>query len=579
MSYDRGSGNLITWFGLKIFYMQRIHILLPLGLALPALALAQPVRPSGGQLLNEITPVSSLPSAPLSSDIATAPAPEAAPIDTTPIPVKQIVITGNTVIPTAELHALVASVEGTTVTLNELRSQAERLTQAYVARGYLLARGYLPAQEINADGVVTLAVQEGRLGEVKLSNTSRVADPVARRFLAPLAGGAVVESAQVEDALMRLNEVPGVEVASTLQPGVTPGTADLLVNTMPTKRVSGSVNLDNSGGDSTGAIRLGANAEIASPFGRGDRLSLQSLSTLPANENLRYGRVAYDYALGGDGLRVGTAYSHLIYALGQNFANLDAHGTADVAQLWISRPLLRSRDATVDVRLGYDYRHLVDQVDFSSTNNARNLHSAIAEVSGGRRDRLFKGGYTSARLTTTFTQVDITDADALANDSLGTQGGAAKLEVQVQRQQVLPAGFLLDVKASGQVASDNLDSADQLGAAGPSGVRAFPQGELYGDQGVLFTTELSHALPVPQQFGTWQEAVFYDQATIWTSTNPSASNTDNERTLAGLGVGLRWNYRKQWSARMDAAWRTMGGSPAAAGAHNPQIWASLGYAF
>jgi hemolysin activation/secretion protein len=559
--------------------MVRHKSLFTLALVLPAFGVGQTVRPGAGQLLNEVVPAPALPSAPLAPDVATAPAPAAAPTDTTPIPVKQIVITGNTVIPTAELHALVAPVEGTTVTLTELRKQAERLTQAYVARGYLLARAYLPALEIKADGVVTLAVQEGRLGEAKLNNTSLVADPVARRFLAPLAGGAVVETAKVEDVLMRLREVPGLEASSMLQPGAAPGTADLLVNTTPTKRVSGSMSLDNSGGDSTGAIRLGALVEIASPFGQGDRLSLQGLSTLPSNESLRLGRVAYDYALGGDGLRVGTAYSHLSYALGQNFQALDAHGTADVAQLWVSRPLLRSRNATADARLGYDFRTLDDQVDATGINNTRHLNSANAGLTGGLRDSLLGGGYTSGGLTATFTQVDITDEAARAADSLGTQGGAGKLELQVERLQSLPAGFTLSLKASGQLASDNLDSADQFGAAGPSGVRAFPQGEQFGDQGALFTTELRHALPVPPQLGTWQGVVFYDQATIWSSTNPTASNTDNERTLGGVGAGLRWSYRNQWTARTDAAWRSMGGAPVSAGSHNPQIWASLGYQF
>ncbi len=145
--------------------------------------------------------------------------------------------------------------------------------------------------------------------------------------------------------------------------------------------------------------------------------------------------------------------------------------------------------------------------------------------------------------------------------------------------QTLPLGFLLDLKASGQLASDNLDSADQLGGAGPYSVRAFPQGERFGDQGLLFTAELSHALPMPRAWGQWQGTVFYDQATIWTSTNPSPANTDNQRTLGGGGLGLRWNYRNQWTARADAAWRATGGAPEAAGGRNPQLWAGLGYQF
>ena len=558
--------------------MARSTSLFTILLAIPVFAVAQTV-PNAGELLREAAPRP-----------ATSPAPEAPAVTTTPaatdtattgpkILVKEITVTGNTVIPAAELHALVASAEGTSLTLGELRAVADRITQAYVARGYFLARAYLPAQEI-ADGSIIIAVQEGRLGTAKLVNTSLVADPVALRFLAPLASGEVVSSANVEDVLLRLREVPGLESTSTMQPGVEAGTADLIVTTTPARRVSGSVNLDNAGGDSTGAFRLGATAEIASPLGQGDRLTVQGLSTLGDDENLRYGRVAYDYALGGRGLRVGAAYSHLTYELGQNFAALEANGTADVAQLWFSRPLYRSRMATADARIGYDYRDLDDRVDATATRTPRTLHSAIAGLSGSLRDGFFGGGYTTASLTLTYTDVDITDAAARALDdaSAETQGGAAKLEAQLERSQALVGDLSLYVRLRGQVASGNLDSADQTGASGPSSVRAYPQGELFGDQAVLFTAELRHPLPLPANLGSWQGAVFYDQATVWLNQDPFVAG-DNDRTLAGVGAGVRWSYGSHWSAQVDAAWRTQGGSPVADGDHTPQVWASVAFGF
>lgn len=558
--------------------MARSTSLLTLLLALPAIAVAQSA-PNSGELLRETAPRPATPPAPAAPDVTVTPAPAAESDAGAKIAIKAVTVTGNTAIPTADLHALVADAEGRMLTLGELRAVADRITQAYVARGYFLARAYLPAQEIK-DGAVTIAVQEGRLGSTKLVNTSLVTDPVARRFLAPLASGEVVSSGSVEDVLLRLREVPGLESASTLQPGAEPGTADLIVTTTPARRITGSASLDNSGGDSTGAFRLGAIAEIASPFGQGDRLTVQGLSTLGSDENLRYGRAAYDYALGGRGLRVGAAYSHLTYELGQNFQALDAHGTADVGQLWVTRPVFRSRRATADVRFGYDYRDLDDRVDATSTRNPRTLNSFIGGVSGTLRDSFFGGGYTAASLTLTYTDIDITDAAARALDDAGaeTQGGAAKLEAQIERSQALVGDLSLYLRARGQIASSNLDSADQAGAAGPSAVRAYPQGELYGDQAFLFTAELRHPLPVPVEFGSWQAAVFYDQGTVWLSQDTFAPG-DNRRTLAGVGAGLRWAYGAHWSAQVDAAWRTQGGDPQAAGAHAPQIWASVGFGF
>lgn len=558
--------------------MARSTSLLTLLLAIPVLAVAQNA-PNAGELLRETAPRPATPPVP-EAPVVTAPSAAANTADAGPkIPVKEITVTGNTVIPAAELAPLVADAKGQSLSIGELRAVADRITQAYVARGYFLARAYLPAQEI-ADGTVTIAVQEGRLGTTKLVNTSRVADSVAQRFLAPLASGQVVSSGNVEDVLLRLREVPGLESASSLQPGAEPGTADLIVTTTPARRITGSVTLDNAGGDSTGAFRLGAIAEMASPFGRGDSLTVQGLSTLADEENLRYGRVAYDYALGGRGLRVGAAYSHLTYELGQNFKALDANGTADVAQLWVTRPLLRSRRATADARIGYDYRDLDDRVDATSTRTPRTLHSAIAGLSGSLRDGFFGGGYTAASLTLTYTDVDITNAAARALDdaSARTQGGAVKLEAQIERSQALVGDLSLYLRARGQVATGNLDSADQTGASGPSSVRAFPQGELFGDQAALFTAELRHPLPVSPDLGVWQAAIFYDQGTVWLNKDTFAPG-DNRRTLAGIGSGLRWSYGRHWSAQVDAAWRTQGGQPTAAGAHAPQVWGSVAFGF
>ena len=68
------------------------------------------------------------------------------------------------------------------------------------------------------------------------------------------------------------------------------------------------------------------------------------------------------------------------------------------------------------------------------------------------------------------------------------------------------------------------------------------------------------------------------QATVWLAKDPWQSG-DNQRTLGGAGLGLRCNLGNAWSARADAAWRTLGGRPQASSGDTPQVWASLGYAF
>ena len=42
---------------------------------------------------------------------------------------------------------------------------------------------------------------------------------------------------------------------------------------------------------------------------------------------------------------------------------------------------------------------------------------------------------------------------------------------------------------NGQVASKNLDNSEKMGLGGPAGVRAYPTGEAYGDQGYILNLE------------------------------------------------------------------------------------------
>ena len=546
---------------------------------LPVMGWSQ-TAPGAGALLRETAPRPELPVAPTAPAVAVQPPTPTTPAPATvPIPVKTIVITGAHALPAAQLRALVAATEGQTVTLAQLQALADQITAAYQAKGFLLAQAYLPAQEI-VDGRVEIAVQEGLLGAVKVNNTSLANDPTVHRFVAPLTPGQPITSDALESVLLRLRDVPGVKASSTLLPGATPGAADLVVNATPEKRIDGRATLDNYGGNSTGAIRGGVVADIASPLDRGDRLSLQAMSSLASGEYVRQGRIGYDYALDGQGLRVGGAYSRLDYALGQNFAALDAHGTADNASVWLTRPVLRGRTVALDTRLGFEERMLKDRIDVSSTQNDRNVHAWTAELSSTLRDQLLGGGYTAAKVTAGYSQVDITNAVQRAQDAVTakTQDGAGRLELSVERWQVLPAEFSLYVHASGQAATGNLDTSDQFGLAGPFSVRAYPQGELYGDEAVLLSTELRHVLPVPEALGRWQGVVFYDIGTLWQSKTPWTTG-DNERTLAGVGVGLRWAWLDHWSSQVDAAWRTSGGTALAGGATTPQIWVNLVYGF
>ena len=71
---------------------------------------------------------------------------------------------------------------GRELSLADLDQAAARVTKFYRQSGYPVARAYVPAQEIK-DGVVEIAVLEGRFGKLDLHNNSRLSDSLARDTL------------------------------------------------------------------------------------------------------------------------------------------------------------------------------------------------------------------------------------------------------------------------------------------------------------------------------------------------------------------------------------------------------------
>lgn len=462
------------------------------------------------------------------------PAPAA---DQARITVRALRITGAQVFAEADLLALTGFVPGSELGLADLQAMAARITTHYRSHGYFVAQAYLPAQDIR-DQAVTIAVAEGRLGSVQLRNQSNLSDRVALNALAGLESGEILATEPLESRLLLLSDLPGVKVQASLVPGASAGTSDLLVDVTPGRRVTGSIDADNAGNRYTGAYRIGATVNLNNPLGLGDVASVRLLTSGPG---LKYARISYQATVGRG--QVGVAYSHLDYELGKEFAGLGAHGNAQVASIYGRYPVLRSRDDNVYVQLAFDARRFDDRVDAVPAATERASRVLMASVFGDHRDDFGDGGVSTYFATWSSGRLDIRTPAARAMDAATarTDGHFNKLSFGAARTQRISGPFSLHAGASGQMASKNLDVSEKMSLGGMNGVRAFPEGEAYGDEGYLLTLEARMDLPPlpPGMPGTMQLVAFADTGTVRTNRQPWTAG-DNRRTLSGAGVGLNW---------------------------------------
>jgi len=453
-------------------------------LAIGPPALAQQVPSAGGQLQQ-------VPPAP----VLTRPAPdidfrhpELAPAAMPAGPkvlVQSLRVTGQSVFSEATLIAATSFTPGSELDLNDLRALAARISGYYNSRGYFLAQAYVAEQNIEG-GNVTITVIEGRYGKIGLNNQTNLSNRTANGVLAGLDSGAIVATRPLERRLLLLSDVPGVLVRSTLSPGSDVGTSDLLVDLAPGRRITGSIEADNAGNRYTGSYRAGGTVNLNNALGIGDVLSLRVLTSF---DGFVYGRASYQALVGK--ATVGVAYSHIDYSLGREFKSLDASGNSDVVSLYASYPLVRSRNSNLYLLASADARWFEDKLGFIPSTSYRRTQVGSIGLSGDEHDSFGGGGWSAYSASVSFGNLDIRGAAERAFDAATARadGSYGKLQLSFARLQTITGPLSVYGSIRGQVAFNNLDISEKIELGGAYAVRAYPEGEAYGDQGYVATVE------------------------------------------------------------------------------------------
>lgn len=509
-------------------------------LPIAMLALSQHIfaqqLPGAGSQIQQIPPTPVPQKAPPEIRIESGVAPVKPGAVESKILVNTLRITGAQAFTEAELLTLTGFVAGSNLSLTELRGMAALITAHYAKQGYFAARAFLPAQQIK-DNAVTIAVSEGQYGQIILRNESKLSNTQANRLLDGLKSGDPITNDPLESRLLLLSDTPGVEVKSTLVPGTVPGTSDLLVNVTPGRLISGSIDADNAGNRYTGEYRVGATVNLNNPMGLGD---VASLRVVTSGNGLKYGRASYQVPFGR--ASVGVAYSQLDYVLGREFAPLGANGVATVASLYGNYTLIRSRDTNLYAGLNYDHKKFQDRVTLFASVTDREINVLTANLNGNHRDAFGGGGVNAFSLGLSAGALDIKTPAYLAADAISarTQGSYSKLAFSASRLQKVTNGLSLYAGISGQVASKNLDPSEKISLGGMDGVRAYPQGEGFGDQGYLVNLEARLLLPKPETLsGNLHLIGFVDGGNVTINKTPWGAGK-NITTLGAYGLGVTW---------------------------------------
>jgi hemolysin activation/secretion protein len=485
--------------------------------------------------------------------LATSPGAQAQATATEQVQVRSFQVQGNTLLDAAAVQAALAPHTGAR-TLADLQKAAQAVQALYVQAGWAAVVVYLPPQPV-ADGVVTLNVVEGKVGQVLVQGNQRLSAARVRAALPSLVQGATPRVRRIDAELQIANENPGRSMAVLLGPGAAPGEvqATVKVDEQPVHRFSAS--LDNSGNSRTGELRLGLGWQHADLTGHDDALSV-NLQTSPTDPSMvRVASLGYRWPL--PGLRAAVD----LFAA---YSNVDG-GTQTIAAGDLSFAgagrILGARTVWYLPRLGEFDQRLTTGLESRAYLNdcsvaglpagacgaagesvsVQPLSLEWAAQQGGSTPMLFTVGVTH-NLALGGTHGDQADFDAVrpgAPRRYTVWRGGAQASMPVLEDARVAARLSL------QHSGDALVSGEQFGLGGAMSVRGYEERELSGDSGWQLSVELLS----PRLGSDWLPATadlrllaFADAGEVHNQDGLACRAGSATCRASSVGVGLRLGW-------------------------------------
>jgi hemolysin activation/secretion protein len=451
----------------------------------------------------------------------------------------------------AELQIELKAYLGQSYSLQELDKFLDVVSQFYRKKGRVVQCA-LPPQTIKEDGIVTISVLEAKLGAVTVENPSakaRISSYQAKKYItAQIKSGENLDTDAIARGVVLLNEVPGIKAESALEAGKLSGETDVNLDLKQTSVAKGHFDMTNYGTRSTGVEQGIASININGPLKIGDQATAFGSFSYGA----QYTQLGYSLPLGYKGLRLGVTGSYLNYENINEYRVNGSQGSAWIAGMNLSYPLLRNQSTNANVTAAYDHKsYLNTNLATALTNSEYLINDYSLGLSANHYDELFSGGTTSMTSNVVLGQLDLNGSPqsygAWQDDNkvLHTYTPAIfeKIVGTLNHSRSLPLEAQLKINVSGQWAAQNLNSSEQFYLGGPYGVRAYPVAQAGGAQGVLGTVEIQRPLPK-----NLMASVFVDSGMVrqYVNTYPgwqgqtAASNT---YSLTGAGLGLKWQYK------------------------------------
>ena len=429
-----------------------------------------------------------------------------------------IKFTGNTCFTEEQLMDLICERIGNEVTINDLITMANMVTEYYQQNGYISTIAYLPPQKVQ-DGNVEIVVMEGKYGKVEIEGNKWARDKFVRATYLKdknIETEKVLNVRDIQETLREMNasgymkgQVSMVDNEESAQ------YTDLTLQMKDRFPIDFDFRFDNQGRDAIGLNRAVFFAGMYNLTGWGDKL----LSTTAlARRSVSQG-VFYSVPIGRHETKLNLGYSYSGLTMGEQWKDYDIKGHSHNFFAGLSRRLVKTENYKLYGDISLDIRNtkttLGEQKFLLNEYKTRALRVNFTNI----KDDFYGKWFGNIGASVGLPIMDASDEfDGYHYDWLPTNK-YVKVNANLARLQILPMRSMAIIQAGGQWASHGLYPSEKMQFGGISSVRGYEEGFLLSDYGVTASLEfrshipfLNRILPEKLQFidDSIQWAAFYD---------------------------------------------------------------------
>ncbi len=448
------------------------------------------------------------------------------------------------------------------ITLGMIETIADKITNFYRERGFILAKAYIPKQEVRK-GVVTLTLLLGILGETEVKNNSLYNAATIRSVFDDTLTLPVTNSI-IDEKLYLINDFPGLYVTGFFEPGAQVGDTKLNINVINERRYDFNVRLDNHGTDETGTNRLYAEALINNTLGFADVLHLGIMRTASPS-NSTYWQVKYGANIFSPRFRATLGRSRNEFVLGagnsEAITSLNLKGETNQSDITLAYKLERSRASTQSIELTSERIESTLRVgaldasgDIGLDDELENTlliyrYDILQEKSRRLHQGFFK--YTSGQFIKGVADNQKEKYNILLADYVFLTFW--KIPFFGSETRVI-------ARSSLQFAGQALSSISQFGLAGPTRARGFPVNKFFADDGLHLGVDWIFKAPdfLDMQVGKRnlknmiQPFLFADVA-YGKTYSLDLTRSDTTVMLANVGFGFKFSYGGNLNSNLQFA--------------------------